>query len=151
MKLLKNIVRFKRSLILSVLFAPATINAGLVLAPGFKLQLAEETYLTDSNGVISPPQVAKAEIGRLVRIYRTDGFCYTGRITSIEESDEAYKVYGDINNVKNTHFGFVLAKGGIFAGGVVEIDNKKTYVAELSEAFKGYVLQLSNKYDKPSS
>ena len=132
------------------LLAIAGVTIDNPKVPGFKLQLAEETYLTDSYGVISPLQISKAELGRLVKIYRTDGFCYAGRVTSIEESDSAYKVYGEIHNVKNTHFGFVLAKGGVFAGAVVEIDSGKTYVAELSEAYKGFVLQLSNKYDKPS-
>jgi hypothetical protein len=116
--------------------------------PGFKLQLAEETYLSDRNGVLSADQISRVELGRLVRIYRTDGFYYTGKVTAIEESDSTYKVYGDVNNVKNTHFGFVLAKGGVFAGAVVEIDNKQTYVVELSEVHKGFVLQLTTKYDK---
>jgi hypothetical protein len=132
-------------------YSLAGLSADNSKVPGFKLQLAEETYLTDLNGLVSPEQVSRVELGRRVRIYRTDGFCYIGRVTSIEESESAYKVYGKVDNVVETHFGFVLAKGGIFAGAVIEISNSKTYVVELSEAHKGFVLQLSSKYDKPSA
>lgn len=117
--------------------------------PGFKLQLDEENYLSNNLGVISPIQVAKAQLGRLVKVYRTDGFCYEGRITEIEESDTFLKVYGVINNVKDSHFAFVLMKGGIFVGALIEDKGTKTYVLEFSKDHEGYVLVLSHKYDKP--
>jgi len=119
--------------------------------PGYKLQLAEEAYLTDKNGVASPEQVINVQLGRLVKIYRTDGFCYTGRVTEIEESPEVYKVYGTVDNVEGARFGFVLAKGGVFAGAILDIKNDSVYAMELSELYKGYVLVRSFKHDKSSS
>lgn len=116
--------------------------------PGFRLQLAEEEYLTNEHGVVIPAQVAKLEIGRAVKFFRTDGFCYSGRVTEIEESDNHYKVYGTINNKENTQFGFAMIKGGVFAGAVIEKTEGPVYVLEFSEAHKGYVFVRSYKHEK---
>lgn len=138
-----------------MLLIPQLLFAGLSTdkqtIPGFKLQLEEETYLTDKNGIVVPGQVIKVPIGKLIKIYRTDGFCYNGMITEIEEADTHYKVYGKINNVDDTTFGFVLAKGGNFAGAILERKNSKTYVLEFDMERKGFVFVLSTKYDKPGA
>jgi len=146
-------LKFVCSLALVFLSSSST-KAGLKAEdqlPGFRLQLEEETYLTSKSGVASPEQVSKAQLGRTVRIYRTDGFCYTGVVTEIQESEGVFKIYGKINNVKNTQFGFVLAAGGIFAGAVLETDEDKAYVLELSPEHKGYVLMFTSKYRKPAA
>lgn len=135
----------------SVAVASLTVDKPGVSVPGFKLQLDEESYLTDNHGVFNPKQIINTPIGRSVKIYRTDGFCYSGKITDIEEASDTYKIYGTVNNVQNSGFGFVLAKGGIFAGAVVEKDNSKTYTLEFSEAHKGFVLMLSAKYNRPGA
>ena len=116
--------------------------------PGFILQLAEEEYLSDEYGVLIPAQVAKLEIGRAVKFYRPDGFCYSGRVTEIEESTGYYKVYGTVNNAENTQFGFAMIKGGVFTGAVVEKGGGSVYVLEFSEAHKGYVFVRSFKHEK---
>jgi hypothetical protein len=139
--------------VLGVTNSSASIKAdeSVSKVPGFKLQINEESYFSDKLGVVSPEQVANAQIGRLVKIYRTDGFCYEGRITEIEESKEYLKVYGVISNVKDSHFGFVMVKGGIFAGALIEEKGLKTYVLEFSKEYNGYILMLSHKYDKPAA
>lgn len=139
--------KLKFSIIFATLSLPLSLDAGLAsqttTVPGFKLKLNEELYFSDKNGVFLLDQVCGAEIGRQVKIYRTDGFCYSGRITEIEESETIYKVYGTVSNVDNTQFGFVMAKGGIFAGAVVEKTAGTTYVLELDEHAKGFVLVRS--------
>lgn len=143
---LKISEKLKYSVLICSLGLSSIVTAGIVAenkVPGFKLKLDEETYFSDTLGVFNPQQVCDAEIGRLVRMYRTDGFCYTGRVTETEQTEKHYKVYGTINNVDNTQFGFVLAKGGIFAGAIVENDTQITYVLKLSEAHKGFILVKS--------
>jgi hypothetical protein len=132
----------------SVALASLTTEKPSIAVPGFKLQLDEESYLTDNHGVFNPKQIINTPIGRSIKIYRTDGFCYSGKITDIEESSDTYKIYGTVNNVKDSGFGFVLAKGGIFAGAVVEKSSSKTYTLEFSDVHKGFVLMLSSKYNK---
>lgn len=124
--------------------------AGFNTVPGFKLQLDEESLFTDKTGILIPDQIIKTPIGRLVKIYRTDGFCYSGRVTSIEEGDGFYKIYGSINNVENAQFGFALIKGGIFAGAIIERKDPKIYSVEFSESHKGFILLRNYKYEIPS-
>lgn len=116
---------------------------------GFKLRLDQEAYFTDLHGKADPNIIVHTPIGKSVRIYRTDGFCYTGTVTEIDESGSHFKIYGVINNVAQTKFGFVLAKGGVFAGAVIEYENECTYVLEFSAAHQGYVLCRSTKHNKP--
>lgn len=141
-------------LALALLFLTSSAVAGLVAeqkVAGFKLQLEEEVYLSDPSGVLILKQMMGVQIGRLVRIYRTDGAYYQGRVTEIEETDTAYKIYGTIHSVEGAKFGFVLAKGGVFAGAVVEIKSQVVYAVEFSEAHKGFILMRTHKYDKPQS
>ena len=144
----------KLTLLVSVLLS-GTLTAGLNIdnnkITGYKLQLDEELYLSNQQGVVNPAQFVKAELGRHVRIYRTDGVYYTGVINEIEEAAAWLKVYGVIDNVKNTRFGFVLAKDGVFAGAVIEQDEDKVYALDYSSEAKGYVLLRTFKYDKPKA
>lgn len=118
---------------------------------GHKLTLTQEEYLTDKQGVAIPEQIAKAVVGKLVKIYRPDGFCYNGKITEIEESNDLLKVYGDVLNVESARFGFALAKGGKFAGAVLDKNSDTVYVLEFSAIHKGFVLKRSYRYDKITS
>ena len=113
------------------------------------LNLERETYFTDTTGKALPERMIKIQVGKLVRIYRTDGFHYTGKITEIDESNNYFKIYGVVFNVPDTQFGFVMSKGGVFAGAVVEPDKDYAYVLEYSDIHKGFVLVKSTKYNKP--
>jgi len=119
--------------------------------PGHKLQLNQELYFTDKFGVALPDQIANAALGKLVKIYRTDGFCYEGKITDIEEEEGVFKVYGDVLNLTGVRFGFAMAKGGKFAGAVLDKVNDTVYVLEFSETHKGFVLVRSYKHGKITS
>jgi hypothetical protein len=146
----------------SILFAltlsagAVTLEAGfsrekVVEVPGFRLQLNEETYLTDKMGVALPEQIINAPLGKLVKIYRTDGFCYEGTVTEIVEEAGLYKMYGKMNNIASARFGFVLAQGGKFAGAVLDDTNNEVYSLEFSKEHKGFVLKRNFKYDKVTS
>jgi hypothetical protein len=145
---MKDLYRILLALGLSVLTSSATIKTPPTLVPGYTLKLEVEHYLSDNNGVLSASQVSTSELGARVKLYRPDGFCYVGKITQVEEAAEYYKIYGVIDNIPNAGFGFVIAKGGIFAGAVVEKNDSKVYTVEFSEAHKGYVLLRSMKYEK---
>jgi hypothetical protein len=137
-----------------LLLGAQTLDAGIKteekIIPGLKLRIEGEIPLTDNNGVVIPSQVIKLEVGKLVSMYRTDLFCYKGQITEIEESAEALKIYGKILNVPESRFGFILARGGNFAGAIVEGDeNNRTYVLEFSPSHKGFVFIRNTKYEKP--
>jgi hypothetical protein len=117
---------------------------------GLALRLDIEDFLTDQQGVVSPERIAKTQTGRLVSIYRTDGFCYKGQITSIEEGEGYLKVFGNVVNSSDISFGFYLVKGGHFAGAILDKKENITYVLEFSAVHKGYIFVRSTKYDKPS-
>lgn len=119
--------------------------------PGFKLQLEQESYLTDKNGVAIPEQIIRLKVGKTVRIYRPDGFCYGGEVTEIEEAEGLFKVYGNVLNAEGVRFGFALAKGGKFAGAIIDKANDTVYVLEFSAEHKGFILRRSYKYDKATS
>jgi hypothetical protein len=131
--------------------ALASVKKEEPVVPEYKLQLEEELYFTDKNGVALPEQIIKAKLGNLVRIYKTDGFYYEGKITEIEEDGDVYKVYGDITNIAGARFGFGLAKGGKFAGAVIEREKEITYVLEFDAAYKGFVLRRSYTRDHKTS
>lgn len=141
-------------LLISSLLLPTVAFGSIASAPsqevpGFKLQLEQEFYLTDKTGVILLEQLIKAPIGKLVVIYRPDGFCYKGMVTEIREEDGKYAVYGKINNVEETSFGFVMVKGGTFAGAIVERKNEKTFVVDFNLDQKGFIFVRSTRHDKP--
>jgi hypothetical protein len=117
-------------------------------SPNYGPRLDVEHYLSDTTGIILPSQIIKCTIGDLIKIYRPDGFYYTGKITELEEGEGIFKIYGQINNVEDAGFGFILAKGGILAGAIVERKNSKTYVLEFSENLKKFILVRSFKNDK---
>jgi hypothetical protein len=114
-----------------------------------KLKLNQEAFLTDSQGIINVKAVSILQVGDSIKLFRTDGTLYTGRVVTTEESEGILRIMGVMNNAENTEFGFVLAKGGIFAGAIVDKKNSKTYAIELSEPHKGFIFLLTNKYDKP--
>lgn len=127
------------------------INKNSSDVPGHRLVLEQEVYFTDKQGIAIPEQIAKAEVGKLVKIYRPDGFCYEGKVTEIEEADGLLKVYGEVLNLESGRFGFALAKGGKFAGAVLDKNSDTVYVLEFSDVYKGFVLKRSYRYDKITS
>ena len=113
---------------------------------GISLKLDQELYLSDKNGVVQAGAIARATLGSLVKIYKTDGSYYEGNIKTIKEDNDSLEIQGSIINC-NASFGFKIAKGGVFVGAVVEHETKKTYVLEFSLPHKGYVLVYSTKYN----
>ena len=116
-----------------------------------KLKLNQEVFLTDLNGVVNPKTVMLLQVGDNIKLYRTDGTLYTGIVTETKEGDDTLQIFGKFNNVPDVSFGFVLARGGIFAGAIVDTKNDKTYTLELSTPHKGYVFLYSFKYEKKIS
>lgn len=134
-------MKFARSIICSSLMTLALETSAQI--PGERLELGIENSITTNQGVLIPSQLFELTIGRLVKIYRPDGFCYQGKVTRIEKASEYYKVLGVINNVDDSGFGFVLTKDGKFAGAVLERGKKKLYTLVYSEEINGFILVLS--------
>jgi hypothetical protein len=108
------------------------------------LELEQEKYITDTNGVANPNSIIRLLPSNTIKIYLPDGTELKGVVTKIEEiNKEVFKVFGDIQNKPNTGFGFVLAKEGIFAGAIVFRDEDITYTLKYSEAAKGYIFVKS--------
>jgi hypothetical protein len=143
----------KLNIAAAILAVPSLCLAGVKaeeqIIPGLKLRIDSECYLTDKNGVAIPEQIIGVAVGKLVALYRTDGFCYHGQVTEIEEGADFYKVYGKILNCEDSGFGFALHKGGFFSGAIRERQANITYVLEYSPAHKGFVFIRSYKHDKP--
>ena len=115
------------------------------------LQINQETLLTDTNGVINLSQIASLTVNKQVKIYRSDGTVYTGRVTEIEETPSHYKVFGTISNIPDSYFGFSLISGGTFVGAIVEKTTDHIYTAEFSLDHKGFILLRSFKYSRPGA
>jgi hypothetical protein len=107
-------------------------------------------YLSDNTGVIQPQLVAAVNVGDLVKFSRADLFEYSGRITEIEETPEGLKIYG-VTEDAQTHFGFALIKGGIFAGAVVDKKETEVHTLEFSLPHKGYILLKNAKHNKSTA
>jgi hypothetical protein len=108
------------------------------------LELNQEKYVTDTNGVANPSSIIRLLPSNTIKIYLPDGTELKGVVTKIEEiNKEVFKVFGDIQNKTNTGFGFVLAKDGIFAGAIVFRDEDITYTLKYSESAKGFIFVKS--------
>jgi len=108
--------------------------------PPFSLSVDQVKFITDTRGVIMPDAVVKAAPGDTVKMYLTDGTVYSGIVKEIQfEIDKFHKVYGDVTDHPNTGFGFAVAKGGVFAGAIVERDTNTTYTVQFNEAIKGFI------------
>ena len=113
------------------------------------LSIVPEMKLTNDLGVFIISQLVQLSVGDNVKIRKTDGTEYTGKVTEVKEDDQTFKVYGEVHNVDDTHFGFVMNKRGVFAGAVLEKKTNKVFTIEFSLEHKGYILMRSFKYDKP--
>lgn len=137
---------------LLVLILLSLICLGSIPLPDFRFKLDIEKPLTDTQGVAGPSLVAGSQVGDNIIIFRTDKFCYKGKVTSIEESPDIIKVYGDIYDKEGeTSFGFVMAKGGVFAGAIVNKKKNTVYVLEFSPEHKGYIFVESLIHRKPEA
>jgi hypothetical protein len=143
-----------KSLLISSLMFPITLVGSLKEAPKLivpdinKLKLNQEIHLTDNLGIVNIKLVSLLQVGDCVKMYRPDGTLYTGKVTETIEEEGILKIYGTIDNIPDCQFGFAFAKGGIFAGAIVEKKNDKVYALELNEVAKGFIFVFTTKYDK---
>jgi hypothetical protein len=148
---MKNVL-FNTALLLMIpSMCPGGIKAEEQIIPGLKLRIDNEHHLTDKNGLVLPAQVINVTVGKLVAIYRTDGFCYHGQVTEIEEGPDFYKVFGKVLNSEDTGFGFAINKGGYFSGAIRDRKDNVTYVLEFNPIHKGFIFVRSYKHDSPSA
>jgi len=107
----------------------------------FKLQLEQETYLSDKNGVLYANSILKLIPSSSIILYLPDGTEIKGMIKEVQiDNNEKISVYGDVTNKQNTGFGFILNSKGVFAGAVVFRDTEITYTVQYSVPHKGYIL-----------
>lgn len=143
-----------KKIILSLSFIAFTsilIFASLPL-PEFRFKIDLEKQLTNELGVVGPAQVAACQVGDHVIIRKEDGVIYKGKVTEIEETQDMIKIYGDLYDKENElNFGFIMAKGGTFAGAIVNKKKNKVYVLEFSIEQKGYVFRESLVHRKPEA
>lgn len=142
------------TLILASLFFPLTLLGSVKEAPKLivpdinKLKLNQEIQITDNLGIVNVKIVSLLQVGDYIKMYRPDGTLYKGRVNETKEEEGSLKIYGSIDNVQDCQFGFAFAKGGIFAGAIVEKKNDKVYALELNEVAKGFIFVFTTKYDK---
>lgn len=104
-----------------------------------KIQIDTFKFLTDKNGSFLPEQLFQVPIGSKVKIYRTDGFCYEGKVLQIDKSSEMYKIVGTFDNCKDAGFGIAILSNGTCHGTILERDKNEKYMLEFSAAHKGWV------------
>ena len=131
------------SLLTSSCFAGAKIGE-IPKQPFSSIKIDQETYITDTNGVLNPKMLLGLIPSNLVKIYLIDGTVLNGIVKETENfNNEMFKVFGEITNKKNTGFGFVLTKEGVFAGAVVFRDTDETHTVKYSEELKEFILVKS--------
>jgi hypothetical protein len=143
------------ALLLSI--TTSTCFGGAKLAENLKqpfssLKLDQETYLSDTNGILNPKMLLGLVPSNLIKIYLTDGTVLNGMVKETEiVNNETYKVFGEITNKNNVGFGFVLTKDGVFAGAVVFRDTDETYTVKYLDDANVFTLVKSiGKNAKPS-
>ncbi len=110
-----------------------------------ELRIDQEIYCTDKTGVANPFAIINLKAGQNVKIYLPTGECFDGLVTSEEflPAEETVKILGKFISNKNAGFGFYFSrKSAEFKGGLVFMDEKKTYDLEYSSLLKGFVFQL---------
>jgi hypothetical protein len=131
------------SLITSTSFGGAKLTENLK-QPFSSLKLDQETYLSDTNGILNPKMLLGLIPSNQVKIYLTDGTVLNGIVKETDIfNNETYKVFGEITNKNNVGFGFVLTKEGIFAGAVVFRDTDEVFAVKYSEEAKAFTLVKS--------
>ena len=145
----------KRYIQVICLTALASSTGLVILNAGLKnevpaLSISTHTVLSDNYGVMIPRQIAILKVGDLVKFYRPDKTEYIGRVTEIEETPERLRIIGDCVNFKDAGFGFVLAKGGFFAGAILDRTNGESYFLEFSLEHKGYIFLKEALQKKPN-
>jgi hypothetical protein len=131
------------SLLTSSCFAGAKIGE-IPKQPFSSIKIDQETYITDTNGVLNPKMLLGLIPSNLVKIYLIDGTVLNGIVKETENfNNEMFKVFGEITNKKNAGFGFVLTKEGVFAGAVVFRDTDETHTVKYSEELKEFILVKS--------
>ena len=131
------------SLLTCSCFAGAKIGE-IPKQPFSSIKIDQETYITDTNGVLNPKMLLGLIPSNLVKIYLIDGTVLNGIVKETENfNNEMFKVFGEITNKKNAGFGFVLTKEGVFAGAVVFRDTDETHTVKYSEELKEFILVKS--------
>lgn len=120
--------------------------------PFSSLKLDQETYISDTNGVLNPKMLIGLVPSNLIKVYLTDGTVLTGLVKETEIiNNEIFKVFGEITNKNNVGFGFVLTKDGIFAGAIVYRDTEETHEVKYSDELEAFILvKKLGKNLKPS-
>jgi len=120
------------------------LKQGEIQKQPFSLKIDQETYLTDTNGVLNPKMILGLIPSNAVKIYLTDGTVLNGLVKETENNNnEIFKIFGDITNKENAGFGFVLTKDGIFAGAVVYRNTDETFTVKWSDELKAFILVKS--------
>jgi hypothetical protein len=110
------------------------------IIPEERLELANEVILTTDQGVFIPCQLLEAKLGKQVKIYRPDGFCYIGKVTSLTRTKTSFKILGQITNLNDAGFGFAVTSDGKIAGAVLEQKTKKLYVLAYATEANCFIL-----------
>jgi len=119
----------------------ATFQKKEEMPPTFKLQLEQETYLSDKNGLLYARSILKLVPSNSIVLYLPDGTEIKGLIKEVQvDTNDKVAVYGDVTNKQNAGFGFILSSKGVFAGAVVFRDTEITYTVQYSEPHKGFIL-----------
>jgi hypothetical protein len=128
-----------KSILACLLLLTAVSTAGIELRPA--LSLDQEHYLTTTTGIINPNEIIKAAVKDLIVLYLPDGTKFSGVITKAEfKTEDKFECFGEFHSHDNAGFGFVLTKGGVFAGAIVMRNTDTVYCVGYSEAMQGYVL-----------
>lgn len=124
--------------------APKSDNSKDGSKEPFSLKLDQESYVTDTSGVANPSVIINLKPGSTIRIYLPTGKCFTAIVKETTMlSGGVFKVFGEMTNSKDTGFGFVLTKDGVFAGAIVQRDTNTTHTLSYDDDAKGYIFKYS--------
>lgn len=128
-----------KAILASLMIMSASVDKEIKFRPNITLD--QQHQLTTNGGVLNPNEVIKLKAKDYVTIFLPDGTKFSGMVTKSEfKNQDHFECLGEIYSHKNTGFGFVLTRSGVFAGAVVLRDTDVIYNVTYNKEAEGYVL-----------
>ena len=128
-----------KAILASLMLMSASADNDIKFRPN--LSLDQQHQISTDSGVLNPNEIIKLQPKDLIVVYLSDGTKFSGIITKTEfKNKDQFECFGEIHSHKNTGFGFVLTRDGVFAGAIVQRDTDTIFNVVYNKEANGYML-----------
>lgn len=128
-----------KTILASLMLMSASIDSEIKFRPN--LTLDQQHQISTNGGILNPSEIIKLKANDYIIIYLPDGTRFSGMITKTEfKNKDHFECFGEMHSHKNTGFGFILTKEGVFAGAIVLRDADTIFNITYSKEANGYIL-----------